>query len=82
MISRLTLGVGLERASYGHAIHLSHDDGARVSNYSNTDRWESRDKMFRQALANYDNADFQGTYEFDVKQFAGLTMRKADQRHF
>jgi N-terminal domain of galactosyltransferase len=79
MISRLTLGAGLERASYGHAIHLSHDDHARISNYPITDRWESRDKMFRQALANYDHANFQGTYEFDVKRFDALTRLRADQ---
>lgn len=70
MISRLTLGAGLERIIHGHAIHLSHDDHARISNYPVTNRWESRDRMFRQALANYDEANFRGTYDLDVERLA------------
>lgn len=66
MISRLTLGRGLARLSRGVALHLSHDDRARVAHYPLADRWESRDRMFRKALANYDRADFRGTYERDV----------------
>lgn len=66
MISRLTLGAGLTRIQQGTAIHLSHDDRARVQAYPLKDRWESRDRMFRQALANYDRADFQGTYTQDL----------------
>ena len=65
MIARLTLGRGLRRASDGCVIHLSHDDQARMQAYSTADRWESRDRMFRQALANYDRADFFGTYDID-----------------
>jgi hypothetical protein len=68
MISRLTLGAGLERISEGRAIHISHDDQARVGHYPISDRWESRDRMFRQALANYDRGDFQGTFEKDAAQ--------------
>lgn len=71
MISRLTLGAGLERVVHGQAVHLSHDDSARVRYYPVADRWESRDRMFRQALANYDDANFKGTYDLDVKQFGG-----------
>jgi predicted glycosyltransferase involved in capsule biosynthesis len=71
MISRLTLGNGLERISYGSAIHISHDDYARIGHYPPvTNRWESRDRMFRKALANYDDANFQGTYDLDVQQIA------------
>jgi hypothetical protein len=66
MISRLTLGQGLERIMQGHAIHLSHDDHARVAHYPLSNRWESRDRMFRAALANYDEANFRGTYDRDV----------------
>lgn len=69
MIARLTLGAGLRRVMHGTAVHLSHDDSARVQAYPMSNRWESRDKMFRQALDNYDRADFQGTYEPDVKSF-------------
>lgn len=65
MIARLTLGAGLSRVLSGTAVHLSHDDKARVAHYPLADRWESRDRMFRQALANYDCADFTGTYELD-----------------
>jgi len=71
MIGRLTLGAGLKRIQEGVAIHLSHDDHARMAAYPPfRDRWESRDRMFRQALANYDNADFRGTYELDVAELA------------
>lgn len=70
MISRLTLGAGLRRVIAGRALHLSHDDHARVAHYPLANRWESRDKMFRQALANYDAGDFQGTYEHDVRAIA------------
>lgn len=67
MISRLTLGRGLRRVMLGHALHLSHDDHARIAHYPPvTSRWESRDRMFRTALANYDDANFQGTYHRDL----------------
>jgi predicted glycosyltransferase involved in capsule biosynthesis len=78
MISRLTLGAGLERIYCGHATHLSHDDQARIRNYPITDRWESRDRMFRQALANYDAANFQGTYDLDLEQISVRRIIKAD----
>jgi glycosyltransferase involved in cell wall biosynthesis len=69
MISRLTLGAGLTRLQEGYALHLSHGDDARIGNYPPVkDRWESRDRMFRQALANYDRADFRGTYEEDAAE--------------
>lgn len=70
MISRLTLGAGLERITSGHAVHLSHDDTARMRHYHIADRWESRDRMFRQALANYDRADFRGTFDVDTRAAA------------
>ena len=66
MICRLTLGAGLNRISRGKALHISHDDLARVQAYPMADRWESRDRMFRRALANYDRANFLGTYDLDV----------------
>ncbi len=65
MISRLTLGLGLKRIMSGAAVHISHSDEARVAHYPISDRWQSRDQMFRQALANYDNADFSGTFNKD-----------------
>ena len=67
MISRLTLGAGLVRLNEGRAIHISHDDHARIGFYPPvSSRWESRDRMFRAALANYDNNDFAGTYRQDL----------------
>jgi len=68
MISRLTLGAGLSRLAEGYALHISHDDHARVSQYPQSDRWESRDKMFRQALRYYDDDDFQGTFDKDAAE--------------
>ena len=77
MIGRLTLGAGLTRISEGRAIHISHDDAARIANYPIVkDRWESRDRMFRAALANYDRADFQGTYEGDVRELSPLLVKR------
>lgn len=74
MIARLTLGAGLERVQRGHAVHISHDDVARTAHYPPArDRWESRDRMFRQALAFYDQGDLAGTYESDR---AGLRHRE------
>jgi len=70
MISRLTLGAGLMRHMDGYALHISHDDHARISQYPTADRWASRDKMFRQALAYYDDDDFLGTYTGDVEQLS------------
>ena len=72
MISRLTLGAGLERITSGHAVHISHDDAARMRHYHIADRWESRDKMFRQALANYDRGDFRGTFAVDTRPAAAV----------
>lgn len=75
MIGRLTLGAGLTRIQDGVAIHLSHDDEARMAAYPPfKDRWESRDRMFRQALANYDAADFRGTYDADVRDFPAVRL--------
>jgi hypothetical protein len=67
MIARLTLGAGLTRIMEGSAIHLSHDDRARTGAYADADRWATRDRMFRQALSNYDRGDFSGTYSADVE---------------
>ena len=79
MISRLTLGRGLQRINQGHAIHISHDDQARVAHYPLvSSRWESRDRMFRTALANYDDANFQGSYRRD---YANLMPRASCQAH-
>lgn len=78
MISRLTLGRGLERVNQGHAIHISHDDHARVAHYPLvSSRWESRDRMFRTALANYDDANFQGSYQRDLTRLMPLARRSA-----
>jgi hypothetical protein len=75
MISRLTLGAGLERIEEGHAIHLSHGDRDRIRAYPPVqDRWESRDRMFRQALASYDRADFRGTYDRDAVEKRARTI--------
>jgi predicted glycosyltransferase involved in capsule biosynthesis len=70
MISRLTLGVGLTRISEGYVLHISHGDEARVMAYPYADRWASRDRMFRRALANYDDAHFYGTYTKDSEGIA------------
>ncbi len=66
MIARLTLGAGLNRIQYGEAIHISHDEESRIKFYPVNNRWESRDRMFRQALNNYDNNDFSGSYSEDI----------------
>ena len=77
MVARLTLAAGLSRIQHGHVIHLSHDDQARTANYpSSSSRWESRDKMFRQALSFYDKGDLFGTYESDVAEL-GATVAAA-----
>jgi hypothetical protein len=66
MICRLTLGGGLSRINHGIAVHLSHDEDSRIRHYPAVrDRWESRDRMFRQALDNYNRAEFRGTYAYD-----------------
>lgn len=66
MISRLTLAAGLKRIQRSRAIHLSHDDTARMAHYPPAqNRWESRDRMFRQALSLYDRGDFNGTFSQD-----------------
>jgi predicted glycosyltransferase involved in capsule biosynthesis len=68
MICRLTLHAKLRRISEGVAWHISHDDAVRMQSYIGfVDRWQSRDAMFRNALANYDNNDFLGTYSQDAK---------------
>jgi len=70
MISRHTLGAGLTRKFFGKALHISHDDTERTKHYPIANRWESRDKMFRQALANYDAGDFMGTYSGDITSYS------------
>lgn len=66
MICRLTLGGRLLRMQYGSVLHISHDDEARVQAFPYKDRWESRDRMFRRALSNYDEALFMGSYYENV----------------
>lgn len=68
MISRLTLGAGLERVQHGKAMHISHDDEARTRRHrvGCASRWESRDRAFRRALENYDAGSFMGTFDEDV----------------
>lgn len=74
MIARLTLGAGLSRLNEGHALHISHDDAGRIAAYpAVSSRWESRDRMFRTALANYDDANFQGSYVADSAATAAFT---------
>jgi len=72
MICRLTLGAGLNRIIKGIVTHISHNDASRTQAYPIVDRWESRDRMFRRALANYDNGNFSGTYQADVSE-SGIT---------
>jgi glycosyltransferase involved in cell wall biosynthesis len=73
MIARLTLEEGLFRIHSGHVRHISHGDDARMRHYpAAKDRWESRDRMFREALANYDRGDLSGTLAADVSQLAPL----------
>ena len=70
MICRLTLKGKLTRISWGTAFHISHDDETRMQGYHNyDDRWQSRDKMFRRALANYDQDFFMGSYTKDIKSY-------------
>ena len=70
MICRLTLGLGLRRSSIGCLDHISHNETSRVVNYpAGLSRWETRDKMFRAALANYDYANFLGTLSTDVERY-------------
>jgi hypothetical protein len=69
MIARLTLGAGLTRIQRAIVTHLSHGDDERMAHYPQAaSRWESRDRMFRQALALYDAGDLDGTYEADRGQ--------------
>lgn len=70
MICRLSLKAKLTRINFGKALHISHDDVARMQPYMQyKDRWESRDRMFRSALANYDKDNFMGTYSTDAETY-------------
>lgn len=69
IICRLTLGGKLSRLCLGDVHHLSHSDEVRMQGYHNYQtRWESRDKMFRRALDNYDKGCFMGSYSHDIKR--------------
>lgn len=71
MIARLTLGAGLSRRQRGTVTHLSHGDDERMAHYpAAASRWESRDRMFRQALAFYDAGDLRGTFTSDAATLA------------
>lgn len=72
MISRLTLGLGLVRDKEGVAFHISHNNESRTKHYPIQDQWESRDKMFRQALSYYDKNDFKGTFDIDTKNLESI----------
>lgn len=72
MISRLTLGLGLTREKEGIAFHISHNNESRTKHYPIQDQWESRDKMFRQALNFYDQNDFKGTFDIDTNNLENL----------
>ena len=69
MIARLTLGSGLRRLQRGVVTHISHREEERMAHYpAMSSRWESRDRMFRQALAFYDAGDLRGTFDDDLTQ--------------
>jgi glycosyltransferase involved in cell wall biosynthesis len=71
MIARLTLAEGLTRVQSGRVLHISHDDDARTRHYPPAaNRWESRDRIFRQALANYDRGDFTGSLAVDIAELS------------
>jgi hypothetical protein len=82
MIARLTLGEGLRRVQSGHVRHISHADEARIRYYPPVkDRWESRDRMFRQALANYDCGHFAGTLAADVIELSRVCQATQHMPH-
>lgn len=69
MIARLALGAGLDRLQRGVVTHISHGEEERMAHYpAMSSRWESRDRMFRQALAFYDAGDLSGTFNRDRSQ--------------
>lgn len=69
MIARLTLGAGLTRIQRCTVTHISHGDDERMAHYPKfANRWESRDRMFRQALDLYDRGDLDGTYDADCQR--------------
>jgi hypothetical protein len=68
IISRLILFAGLKRINQGSALHLSHDEVSRVKYSPVADRWENRDRMFRQSIENYNKGDFHGTYFSDIRE--------------
>lgn len=69
MICRLGLAGKLNRVTHGKVLHVSHDDNSRMLGYKQyIDRWQSRDHMFRTALRNYDQGNFMGTYQKDIKK--------------
>lgn len=71
IICRLHLAAKLKRITYGLAMHISHDEASRMMAYSTfADRWQSRDHMFRCALANYDKNYFVGTYADDINKYS------------
>jgi glycosyltransferase involved in cell wall biosynthesis len=69
IIGRLILGGGLERITEGTALHLSHSDHSRVHHCMAKDRWENRDRIFRQAIQNYNEGNFSGTYTADIRKY-------------
>lgn len=69
IIARLVLGSGLTRIIRGHAMHITHDEWTRVAHARNSDRFENRDKMYREALANYEEGNFSGSYTTDIENF-------------
>lgn len=69
MVCRLTLNTKLKRIAFGNAIHISHTDKERMQGYHNyTNRWQSRDRMFRHALDNYNKGILIGTYTADISK--------------
>lgn len=82
MISRLVLGAGLERITEGYAVHISHDDLARMAFYPKVaSRWESRDRMFRKALSNYDEGNFRGSLDRDVASLSPFIRLRQTNGH-
>lgn len=75
MICRLTLGLGLRRRSMGQGVHLTHDDEQRTTAYEQKDKWLSRDRAFRHALAAYDRGEFLGTLSADSAETVSAERR-------
>jgi len=69
LVIRLQAALGAKQIVNGFFTHLSHDDEERIQYYEIQDRQKTNRAAYEAGLERYDQGNFLGTYQEDIKRF-------------